>query len=149
MVKYSHQYICKPTSEVKEGSYLSKSDICNSLKELMKKIKNANVQDKFYQASMGMAMDKSTMDTSKFSSKLSFEADTMSITPFDFIRVVFVFSADQVYHKLLSSLHIIAPNLSYKFEAIPKMRLVSTPLSRLLIGKLSQDDKANIQTNFK
>jgi len=106
----------------------------------MKKIKNANVQDKFYQASMGMAMDKSTMDTSKFSSKLSFEADTMSITPFDFIRVVFVFSADQVYHKLLSSLHIIAPNLSYKFEAIPKMRLVSTPLSRLLIGKLSKDD---------
>jgi hypothetical protein len=39
-------------------------------------------------------LDKSTIDTSKFSNKLMFEAETMSITPFDFMKLIFTFYAD-------------------------------------------------------
>jgi len=58
-------------------------------------------------------MDKSTLDLNKFSTKLSFESETMTLTPFDFMRVIFSFSADQISHKLVASASIIAPNLTY------------------------------------
>ena len=43
---------------------------------------------------MAKPLDKSTLEASKFSNKLSFEPDTQMITPFDFMRMVFVVSGD-------------------------------------------------------
>ena len=60
-------------------------------------------------------MDRSQIDTSKTDKQLSFEAETMSLTPFDFLRVVFTFSADQIQHRLISNAYIIAPNLAFQF----------------------------------
>jgi hypothetical protein len=36
---------------------------------------------------------------------------------------------------------LIAPNLSFSFEEISKLKIVSTPLSRLLIGKTTKEDE--------
>jgi hypothetical protein len=98
---------------------------------------------------MTKAMDKSSLDVSKFGNKLSFESETQNLTPFDFMRIVFQFTADQGTHKLNASCSLIAPDLSFSFTQIPKLKLVSTPLSRLLIGKLRPEDEKSIQTNFK
>ena len=72
--------------------------------------------------------------------KLIFEADTMNISPFDFARLLFKFKADQTEDSLLASLVILLPDLSFKLNILPALKLVSTPLSRLLLGKMNAND---------
>jgi hypothetical protein len=43
---------------------------------------------------------------------------------------------------------MIVPDLSFKFITLPSLKLVSTPLSRLLLGKSNAKDAENVSTNF-
>ena len=44
---------------------------------------------------------------------------------------------------------MIVPNITYSLEAASKFKIASTPLSRLLIGKLKPEDSSKLKTNFK
>ena len=41
------------------------------------------------------------------------------------------------------------PNLTFHFSPLPKMTLISTPLSRVLIGKPNNEDIQMLSANFK
>ena len=71
-----------------------------------------------------------------------FNADTMNISPFDFARLVFKFKSDLDNDALFVTLKMVIPDLNFKLTPLPSLKLVSTPLSRLLLGKKSSNDEA-------
>ena len=91
----------------------------------MKKIKNANCQENFYVPQMGKPLDKSQLEASKFSNRLNFEADTNNMTPFDFLRMVFVFSADQKQNMLNVKTYFLMPQLKFTIQHIPGIKVAS------------------------
>ena len=63
----------------------------------------------------------------------------MNICPLDFSRVqlrINKVASDE--EDAIVSFTMLMPNTNFKIRAIPQMKLVSTPLSRLLLGKSSQ-----------
>jgi hypothetical protein len=78
-----------------------------------------------------------------------FEAETMNVCPLDFIRVNIKFWTDFGTEQLFAGVSVLLPNLSFKINPIQPLKIVSTPLSRLLLGKQTADDKEHIQTNFE
>ena len=64
----------------------------------------------------------------------------MNISPLDFSRVLLKFAqAENSSFKV--NLSLLVPNTNFKIRAIPQMKLVSTPLSRLLLGKSASTDQ--------
>ena len=58
----------------------------------------------------------------------------MTICPLDFSRVLFQVSESDSGDTSVN-FNVLLPNTNFKIRAIPQMKLVSTPLSRLLLGK--------------
>jgi len=64
----------------------------------------------------------------------------MNICPLDFSRVLLRISSEQQNKdddtaSSIVNFTMLMPNTNFKIRAIPQMKLVSTPLSRLLLGK--------------
>ena len=112
---------------------LSRKDLFQMCLDLLKKIQNLNCADKFFQ-------DTSTLNTNDSGSrefkKLQFEASSMNICPMDFSRVLIQIN-QEANQDMRVALSILLPNTRFKIRAIPQMKMVSTPLSRLLLGKLN------------
>ena len=92
---------CVPTVKYRiqysngRNTNLSSKTLFSACMELAKRVKNANCDTKFYQAAM--AKDAALGDEDHSGQrKLSFEADTSIITPFDFMKLFLTFQADQI-----------------------------------------------------
>ena len=60
----------------------------------------------------------------------------MNICPLDFSRVMIRMSqSSENIEDTMVNFTMLMPNTNFKIRAIPQMKLVSTPLSRLLLGK--------------
>lgn len=57
----------------------------------------------------------------------------MNICPLDFSRTLV--KVVQENEQVQIGFNLLVPNLNFKIRAIPQMKLVSTPLSRILLGK--------------
>jgi hypothetical protein len=68
----------------------------------------------------------------------------MNISPFDFARVLIKFKADKTEDSMCASMVLLLPELSFKLVPLPTLKLVSTPLSRLLLGKTSAKDAETV-----
>lgn len=64
-----------------------------------------------------------------------FEADTSNVCPLDFIRINLQFFADLGTEELHTCINMLVPNINYKINPIQPLKIVSTPLSRLLLGR--------------
>ena len=73
---------------------LNKKMLYNLCVDIAKKIKNANCDSKFYPAELCKAMDKAKGEDKISARKVIFEAESQYLTPIDFLRIVFSFSAD-------------------------------------------------------
>ena len=71
--------------------------------------------------------------------KLKFEASTMNICPLDFSRTQIRINKSSEDKSATVNLIILVPDTNFKIRAIPQMKLVSTPLSRLLLGKTKEE----------
>ena len=72
----------------------------------------------------------------------------MNVCPLDFLRINAKFWADFGNEELHVWLNVLLPNLHFKISPLQPIKIVSTPLSRLLLGKQTPDDKMNVFTNF-
>jgi hypothetical protein len=72
----------------------------------------------------------------------------LNVCPLDFARISFSFWADFGTEQLHAGLIALLPNLSFKISPVQPLKIVSTPLSRLLLGKQTAEDKEGIETNF-
>jgi hypothetical protein len=86
-VKYKVSYTC--LGAIGEGD--TKHDLQRACIDLTKKLKNANSDSSFYQGEI--AKDR---ETALGNRKLSFESETSVLTPFDYLRLLFLIAADQV-----------------------------------------------------
>ena len=68
----------------------------------------------------------------------------MNISPFDFARITLKFKADQTEDSMWASMVLLLPDISFKLMTLPALKLVSTPLSRLLLGKTSSKDAETV-----
>ena len=73
-----------------------------------------------------------------------FEAETTNVCPLDFIRLNLQFFADFGSEELHTGINVLVPNLSFKISPIQPLKIVSTPLSRLLLGKQTPEDREQI-----
>ena len=65
----------------------------------------------------------------------------MNICPLDFSRTLIrIGKSSNEAEDTIVNLSVLIPNTNFKIRAIPQMKLVSTPLSRLLLGKTSSSD---------
>ena len=71
---------------------MNRKQLYTACVDLAKRIKNANCDTKFYQSQI--AKESLIDQTIQPKKQLSFEADTCSLTPFDFMRLIFFVSAD-------------------------------------------------------
>ena len=132
-------------SVTSEQQPLKRSDVFQLCLNLVKKIQNINCEDKFYCLSIP-SQETSDQNNSNDTNKLKFEAATMNICPLDFSRVLLKMSkSNNRDHKDDATVHftMLMPNTNFKIRAIPQMKLVSTPLSRLLLGKSSSATSAS------
>ena len=118
-----------------DKSSLTRKDLFQMCLDLLKKIQNLNCADEFFQ-------DTSTLGTNdgdlRNKQKLQFEASTMNICPMDFSRVL-VHVTQESKQEFKVGFSILLPNTKFKIRAIPQMKMVSTPLSRLLLGKVTSE----------
>ena len=63
----------------------------------------------------------------------------MNICPLDFSRVSIRINRCSDNDDPMINLVLLVPNTNFKIRAIPQMKLVSTPLSRLLLGKTTNE----------
>ena len=63
----------------------------------------------------------------------------MNISPLDFSRVLIRIDTSSDHEEPAINFVLLAPNTNFKIRAIPQMKLVSTPLSRLLLGKTTNE----------
>ena len=133
--KHSCRYTVVDGNVSESGFALQKTDLFQLCLNLVKKIQNINCEDKFYCLSSRLP-SQDTINQEK--DKLKFEASTMNICPLDFSRVLFKLRKLNNDSEIEINFTILMPNTKFKIRAIPQMKLVSTPLSRLLLGKTSQ-----------
>jgi len=90
--KYRVSYTCLGAI----GEADIRHDLQRACIDLTKKLKNANCDSQFYQGEV--AKDR---ETALVNRKLSFESETCVLTPFDYIRLLFLVAADQVCQRLV------------------------------------------------
>eukprot|EP00347_Sterkiella_histriomuscorum_P007039 403350483 len=148
--KYGVKYICKSVSGDGKSTKLSKEILISMMSDIIKKVKNANCDDKFHIVDMLEALDgdKSQIRQNSGKIKYSFEADTQQLTILDFTRLLYFIQADQGRQKLLIGFNWLIPDINFTIISVPKTTIISTPLSRLLLGRQSEEDKKTVQSNL-
>ena len=144
MCRHSCRY--QASSRQYEQLELDRNDLFQLCLNLVKKIQNINCEDKFH----CLASRNPTQDThntggeNDLKDQLKFEASTMNICPLDFSRLLLKIgqtnTGSETTEKVVS-LTILMPNTNFKIRAIPQMKLVSTPLSRMLLGKSKESQQ--------
>ena len=73
----------------------------------------------------------------------------MNVCPMDFSRIlIHISQSGATSQETKVALSILLPNTKFKIRAIPQMKMVSTPLSRLLLGKSNSElDLEDIQSS--
>ncbi|CDW79743.1 UNKNOWN [Stylonychia lemnae] len=144
------RYYCQLINSEEKSKYVNNQVLLSTFADIVKKLKNANMSDKFYQAQLSQALDNENPNQQNIHmNKFNFEADSQNITVLDFMRVLFTIDCDQARQKLIINCHLIVPDLAFNFIKVPKVTIISTPLSRMLLGRNSADDKQKIQSNFR
>lgn len=69
-------------------------DLKGMCDDIRKCTKYPNCNKEFYLEQSNANLAKEETDKNKYRYKLSFESETMNITPFDFLRIFFTFYAD-------------------------------------------------------
>ena len=64
----------------------------------------------------------------------------MNVCPLDFVRVNAKFCAEFGTEELNIGINLLLPNLHFKLSPLQPIKIVSTPLSRLLLGKQTSED---------
>ena len=119
---------------------MQRNDLFHLCLNLVKKIQNVNCQDKFYSLKTQETEASASIDLKdQANNKLKFDASTMNISPLDFSRVLIRIDTSSDHEEPTINFVLLAPNTNFKIRAIPQMKLVSTPLSRLLLGKTTNE----------
>lgn len=114
--------------------------------EIAKKIKNANCDSQFYQAQLAKEL-ASNPKSEATQRRISFEAETMALSPLDFLRVFFTIEADQISQRLNIQSGILVPNLSFQMQPLPAIKFIVAPLSKILLNKIGGDPACS--SNFQ
>ncbi|TNV85363.1 hypothetical protein FGO68_gene3239 [Halteria grandinella] len=119
--------------------------------DIAKKIKNANCEAQFYQSQLAkdlITQNKVDQSNPQISTRrISFEAETCAITPFDYLRLFFSVEADQIAQKLNIQSTILFPNLRFQLRPIPAIKFIVAPLSKILLNKIGGDPACS--SNFQ